>query len=315
MRFYFHRPNNISYSIGKDGCISMELNNEQLSKLIDLSELQLDINSISSEDINKALIAIERKLYSFSMGEPPAGASDLNILIVDDLELSIYQFNQLLKRIGITPTVARNKTEAFAEIKKKRFDYIIVDLFLPDSEDGFELINKCINLRETKGLNKIIVTSGTDDKNLVERCYKLGIDEFIPKNVNWHDQILKYITNSITQKNNSDFLKYSINENICCYTLNKFNNQKHIDEIMKDVATSLYMGFVNIIFNMENIKMFDEEYTRVFTELYRLCQEKNGTFTLVKISDPVKNALADAFLDNIIPIYSSTDMAVSKLSK
>ena len=148
----------------------MELNNEQISKLLDLSDLELDRDNITSEDINKALIAIERKLLSFSHGEAFAGASDLSILIVDDLELSIYQFNQLLKRIGVKPTVARNKEEAFAELKKKKFDYIVIDLFLPDAEDGIELINECITLRETKGVNKIIVMSGTDDKSLVEKC-------------------------------------------------------------------------------------------------------------------------------------------------
>lgn len=293
----------------------MELNKEQISKLIDLSELEIDRENITTEDINKALIAIERKLISFSYGESLAGASDLSVLIVDDLELSIYQFNQLLKRIGVTPTVARNKEEAYAELKKKKFDYVVVDLFLPDSEDGFELIEECIKIRETKGVNKIIVMSGTDDRNLVEKCYKFGIDEFIPKNVNWHDQILKFITNTITAKTSTDFLKYSINENICCYTLNKFNCQKHIDSIMKDVTTSLYMGYVNIIFNLENIKIFDEEYTSAFAELYKMCQEKQGSFSLVKIADPLRNALADAFLDTVIPIYSSVDAAVSKLSK
>ena len=83
---------------------------------------------------------------------------------------------------------------------------------------------------------------------------------------------------------------------------------------MKDVTTSLYMGYVNIIFNMENIKIFDEEFTRAFAELYRMCQEKQGSFSLVKISDPLRNALSDAFLDTVIPIYSSVDAAIGKLS-
>ena len=65
----------------------MELNKEQISKLLELAELELDRDNITSEDINKALIAIERKLMSFSYGESLAGASDLSVLIVDDLEL------------------------------------------------------------------------------------------------------------------------------------------------------------------------------------------------------------------------------------
>ena len=106
----------------------MDINNEQLRKLFDLSEIDVDYDNIVSEDINKALIAIERKFNSFCCEESSVPA-EFNILIVDDLELSIYQFNQLLKKVGIVPTVARNKMEALAELKKKKFDFIVVDLF------------------------------------------------------------------------------------------------------------------------------------------------------------------------------------------
>ncbi len=290
----------------------MEINNEQLKKLIDLSGMDVAVEHAVSDDITKALISIERKILSFGSDAMTVPA-EFNILIVDDLELSIYQFNQLLKKVGIVPTVARNKDEAVAELKKKKFDFIVVDLFLPDAQDGLELIEECINLREAKKTNKIIVMSGTDDKSLVEKCYKLGIDEFVPKSSNWHDQILKYITSSMTTKEHEDFFKYSINENICCYTINKFNGKKHIDNLIKDVNTSLFTGYVNIIFNMENIKIFDDEYTGVFTELYKMCKEQGGQFMLVKISDSVKDALADAFLDTLIPIYSTVDVAVSKI--
>ena len=290
----------------------MEINNEQLKKLFDLSGANVDVDSAQQDDITKALILIERKLNSFAVDTMTVPA-EFNILIVDDLELSIYQFNQLLKKVGIVPTVARNKIEALAELKKKKFDYIVVDLFLPDAEDGIELIDECIKLREAKKTNKIIVMSGTDDKNLIEKCYKLGIDEFVPKSSNWHDQVLKFITSSLTSKQHEDFFKYSINDNICCYTVNKFNSPKHIDALIKDVTTSLYTGYVNIIFNMENVKIFDDEYTSTFTTLYKMCNEKGGKFMLVKISDSVKTALADAFLDTLIPTYTTVDVAVSKV--
>ena len=186
---------------------------------------------------------------------------------------------------------------------------------MPDAEDGLELIDECIKLRDAKRTNKIIVMSGTDDKDLIERCYKRGIDEFVPKSSNWHDQILKYITSSLTSKQHEDFFKYSINNDICCYTINKFNGQKHIDMLLKDVTTCLYTGQVNIIFNMENVKIFDDEYTNVFTTLYKMCNEKGGKFMLVKISESVREALSDAFLDTLIPTFSSVDAAVSKISQ
>ena len=293
----------------------MDINNEQLKKLIDLASIDVDFNNVTSDDINKALIAIERKLLSFGNNDAMTVPAEFNILVVDDLELSIYQFNQLLKKVGIVPTVARTKAEALAELKKKKYDYIVIDLFLPDAEDGMELIDECIKLRDAKRTNRIIVMSGTDDKDLIERCYKRGIDEFVPKSSNWHDQILKYITSSLTSKQHEDFFKYSINNDICCYTINKFNGQKHIDMLVKDVTTSLYTGQVNIIFNMENVKIFDDEYTNVFTTLYKMCNEKGGKFMLVKISESVRDALADAFLDTLIPTFSSVDAAVSKIAQ
>ena len=291
----------------------MELTFEQLSKLIELSEIGVDSNIATGDDVTKALIAIERKLLAFGSVDD-AKTMDLSILIVDDLELSIYQINQLLKRIGIVPMVARTKEEAFAELKKKKFDYVIVDLFLPDATDGIELIEESIRLRSEKNLNKIIVMSGTDDKSLIEKCYKLGIDEFIPKSSNWHAQILKFITASMSNKQHSDFLKYFINENICCYTLNKFNTPKHIEAVIKDVTSSLYTGHKNIIFNMENIKIFDEDFTSTFAEIYRLVQDNGGKFILVNISNSLKTALVDAFLDNLIPVLPNVDAAVSKLT-
>ena len=45
-----------------------------------------------------------------------------------------------------------------------------------------------------------------------------------------------------------------------------------------------------------------------------MCKEKQGQFMLVKISDSVRNALADAFLDTLIPTFSTVDAAVSKIS-
>lgn len=290
----------------------MEINNEQLTKLLDLAGLDVSTETAISDDINKALILIERKMQP-SINDSTTIPAEFNILIVDDLELSIYQFNQILKKVGIIPTVARNKIEALAELKKKKYDYIVIDLFLPDAQDGIELIEECVRLRDAKKTNKLIVMSGTDDKDLIEKCYKLGIDEFVPKSNNWHDQILKFITSSLTTKQHDDFFKYSINDNICCYTVNKLNTNKHIDNLIKDVTTSLYSGQINIIFNMENIKIFDDENTSAFTTFYKMCNEKGGQFMLVKISDSVKNALVDAFLDTLIPTYTSVDAAVSTL--
>ena len=100
----------------------MEINKEQLKKLFELAGLDTSIETAVSEDINKALILIERKMIPL-VNDSVSIPAEFNILIVDDLELSIYQFNQVLKKVGIIPTVARNKAEASAELKKKKYMY------------------------------------------------------------------------------------------------------------------------------------------------------------------------------------------------
>jgi len=120
---------------------------------------------------------------------------NLSVLIVDDLELSIYQLTSMLSKVGINSYVARDKAEAIDEIKKKKFDYLVVDLFMPSPEDGFEIIKAAAELR-VEGVKdyKIISVSGTDDKDLIQRSYKLGIDEFVPKQAHWHEDVLRYIS-------------------------------------------------------------------------------------------------------------------------
>ena len=64
-----------------------------------------------------------------------------------------------MKKIGIKAFVARDKQEATAEMKKRKYNYVLVDLFLPDSEDGLEVIEEAIKLKNEGRQNfKIIVT-------------------------------------------------------------------------------------------------------------------------------------------------------------
>ena len=69
----------------------MEINTEQLTKLFDLAGLDVNTELAISDDINKALILIERKMQP-SINDSTTIPAEFNILIVDDLELSIYQY-------------------------------------------------------------------------------------------------------------------------------------------------------------------------------------------------------------------------------
>ena len=155
----------------------MELTREQTEKILEIAGIHKEYERITSEDLTKAIIKIEDML-SCLIDSEDVESSEAKILIVDDLELSTYQLTALLRKIKVVPVIAHTKEEAMSEIKKQKFDFIFVDLFLPDQEDGLEVMRFANSYRDEKNLNyKVVAISGTDDLNLVTDCFDSGVDE------------------------------------------------------------------------------------------------------------------------------------------
>lgn len=292
----------------------MNITEEQVNKIFELASMDRKISSqdVSSVDITAALIEIERKLYSFSSGIKIDSLADKKILIADDLELSIYQLSTLLKKIGIVPSIARHKDEAISELHKVRFDCVIIDLFMPDSEDGFDLIKAAVSKRtETDDSSKIVVISGTDDSSLVEHCYELGVDFYIQKDKNWHSKLLKYLSTTFQSDKNTTFTRYVINNDIVSYILKKFNDNSIFDILIKNVTSAMYTGLKNVLLDLKEITDFDVENAYVFADIYKLCAENGGKFVIANASLEVKEALSFAYLEDVIPCAGSVEDAVA----
>ncbi len=287
------------------------LTKEQLFNLIKISGIDANPDLADENTVSKALIAIERKLNFFNYPLSFFTAENLNVLIVDDMELSIFQLTSMLKKIGMNVYVARNKEEAISEFKKKHFDYLIVDLFLPDAADGFSVVEEANRLKNEENKNfKTLVVSGTDDKQMVQKCYTLGVDEFIPKQPDWHEKVMKFISNSVSKTSNEEFQKYYINDNICVLSIYKINHKTYIDNIIKEVNTDVLTGKPNIIFNMEYVKIFSDNYAGVFADVYKTTAQRNGTFIIVKPSEDVLKSLNYVFLNNVIRVFDTIEEAV-----
>ena len=286
---------------------------EQFDNLIKLSgiEIAADTEEDPQELTSRALISLEQKLNFFSFPMSFFTAEVINVLIVDDTELSIYQLSTMLKKIGMNVYVARSKEEAYAEFKKKNFDFLVLDLYLPDYTDGFDLIKEANRIKNEENRDfKIIAVSGTDNSQIVQEAYKLEIDEFIPKAPQWHEKLLTYISNSANKVANEEYTRFYVNDNICTLTLYKVNNEKYVDTILKEVNANVLTGKQNIIFNMEHIKIFSDSYANLFSEVYKAVSTKEGVFVLVKPCDDVKKALEYVFLADAIPVYDTIEEAV-----
>ena len=295
----------------------INITKEQFNDLLKLSgiEIAADTQENPQEIVSRALISLERKLNYFNFPISFFTTETLNVLIVDDTELSIFQLSVMLEKIGMNVYVARTKEEALAEFKKKNFNFLILDLYLPDYKDGFELIQEANKHKESGERNfKVVTISGTDNPQIIQEAYKLGIDEFIPKAPQWHEKVLKFISNLTSQIVNDEFTRFIINENICSLTLYKINNDKYVDKILKEVNANVLTGKPNIILNMEHIKMFSDSFSRLFSEIYKATSSKDGIFTIVKPCEDVIKALEDVFLSEAIPSFETTEEAVEYIA-
>ncbi len=296
----------------------MNLTNEQINKIFELASMQYKLRNgqISSEDITAALIEIERKIYAFSTELKVDSLENKKILIADDLELSIYQLSTVLKRIGITPTIARNKQEAVSDLHKIHFDCIIIDLFMPDSSDGMEIIEEAVKKRnESDEYCNIVVISGTDDTSLIDRCYEAGVDFYIKKDKDWHSKLLKYLSTTFQDDKNVSYTRYVINNNIVAYLIKRFNDEKVYDALRKNVNASMYTGIKHVIFDLKEITSFDSDNVSIFADIYRACAENGGKFVLINPSETIKESLSYAYLEEAIIYTSSVEDAVSIIDK
>jgi len=296
----------------------MEITQEQINKIIELAGMTEKFSNKAIEPVNitEALIEIERKIYSFAAEVKGGFLENKKILIADDLELSIYQLSTILKKIGVTPIVARHKDEAEAELQKAQFDCVIIDLFMPDSSDGLELIKLTVKRRTDYNLNtKIIVVSGTDEDSLINECYDLGVDFYIKKDKNWHTKLLKFLSTSFQTDSNVAYTKYIIDNNIVSFVIKQFNDPSIFDSVIKSINSSLYLGIKNVLFDLKDVTSFDSDNAYIFADIYKICTEKGGKFILINPSMLIKEALSFAYLEDVIIYAKSIEDAIAITSE
>ncbi len=101
------------------------------------------------------------------------------ILIVEDNELNMKLFNDLLEAHGYTTLTTRDGTEAYDIVKDKKPDLILMDIQLPEIS-GFDITRRIKGDNDLKDIPVIAVTAfamkGDEDK--IREC---GCNGYISK--------------------------------------------------------------------------------------------------------------------------------------
>jgi len=291
------------------------LSNEQTEKLFYLADLEMP-PEINTDHITKALIEIEKKLthsaYCKSNFEPETSP---DILVIDDLEISIYQLNLLLTKSGYNVCIARSADEALDQFKKQHFEYVLLDLYIPDAEDGLKVLETLGGSEKSKADNtKIIIISGTDNKDLINKCLEKGANEFISKSPDWHKNILRHLKQLESQKHGKPKLVSNHIENqeknIVTVSINHLYNAKIAVELEKEFISLINSGFSNIILDMSRFPNIDSKGIGTLIFGYTTCFEHKGKLKLINVNNAVKDILSYVHLQNVIQSYKDKQSAL-----
>jgi CheY-like chemotaxis protein len=142
----------------------------------------------------------EQVMKDSSLGDrpdiSPSTFKNLKVLVVEDNSVNQLVIVEQLKKMGINADLAENGLEAIEANIYCYYDLILMDLHMP-LMDGFEATKKFRSMfynRETK----IIALSANSYKDDQERCFKVGMEDFLAKPVDF--SVLKNKLHEIVQR-------------------------------------------------------------------------------------------------------------------
>ncbi|EKE03876.1 MAG: adenylate/guanylate cyclase [uncultured bacterium] len=298
---------------------NVNLSKEQLEKLLQLAGVDLPKDE-DPQAVTRALIELEKKLSPAQCAKSEVELTHIpSVLIVDDLELSIYQLSLLLTKSGYNVYIARNFEEAKDQYKKRHYQYVLLDLFMPEPEDGLTLLETFNAAEKTKrDSTKIIVISGTDDKRLISECFVKGANEFIEKTPEWHKNILRHIRLLESQKhgNNMEIVS-NIEEKerkIVSIEVNNLHRDYVAQELEKELLTHINSGYYNVIIDMKNVFNITSKGINTLISGFKICSENGGEFKLCNVRTSVNEALSYIFLDNALQIHKDKESALNSFN-
>ena len=170
----------------------------------DLQLFDLKKQLINIVDTLKELNANAKKpIYSraISPTPPPEEEEDKKgpaILVVDDLGVITYQLRVLLSQFDYDVDCSQEIYDAVSKYKKRKYAYIVMDLFIPTEREGFILLTELKKMAAAAGANTVVgVITASPRKETEAQCKSRGADFFLEKNSDWQNALVgimkKYI--------------------------------------------------------------------------------------------------------------------------
>ena len=173
-------------------------------QLIDLKK-QLILIVDTLKELNKNA---KKPIFSKALGnieEIPEELDSNAILIIDDLGVITYQLKVLLSQFNLDIDCSQEIYDAVNKFKKRKYQYVVMDLFIPTEREGFILLTE---LRKLASMNDIKTTIGvitaSPRKETEIQCKNRGADFFLEKNNDWQSQLFNIMNEFIHSEDKDD---------------------------------------------------------------------------------------------------------------
>lgn len=103
------------------------------------------------------------------------------VLIVDDIPENIQTLGEMIKDFDLDVKIAEGGQEAIDIIDSFTPDIILLDLMMP-RVNGWDVIDH-VRKKYSKNEMVIIVVSLLNNKDNIDECYELGVNDYITKPV------------------------------------------------------------------------------------------------------------------------------------
>ena len=103
------------------------------------------------------------------------------VLIVDDIPENIQTLGEMIKDFDLDVKIAEGGQEAIDIIDSYTPDIILLDLMMPHV-NGWDVIDY-VRKKYSKNEMVIIVVSLLNNKDNIDECYELGVNDYINKPV------------------------------------------------------------------------------------------------------------------------------------
>ena len=171
----------------------------------ELNPVVLKRQLIEIVDVMRDLSANSKKPYiSKALGnasEEDEEEKGPAILVVDDLGVITYQLKVLLSRFDYDIDCSQEIYDAVGKYKRRHYNYVIMDLFIPTEREGFILLTELRKMAQMSGKKTVIgVITASPRKEIEQQCKARGADFFLEKSNDWQNSLFAVMEEYIKEE-------------------------------------------------------------------------------------------------------------------